>query len=261
MQWFVQPDSIVRHIWGDADLVMLIFGAGAAEFALNRAVDWLFFTGAIPNDPLGRLFSTAAYAQGIVFAEQHQAERILARIHAIHGAVEQQRGGRIPDWAHRDVLYMLIDYTERVFHTLYRPLLPAEQEEIFDTFRRVGVALEIPDLPTDYNSWKRDRQVHLEKDLVLSSHTVALCTAYRRDLGFWRYTLLRQIQAVLVSKHVHKLLNLPRFTWLRPTTLIYPTLIRLGFGSLIHHVLIPARYVAAVQRLYTPSSTLYSLHN
>jgi hypothetical protein len=120
---------------------------------------------------------------------------------------------------------MLIDYTERVFHTLYRPLLPADQEEIFDTFRRVGVALEIPDLPTDYNSWKRDRQVHLEKDLVLSSHTVALCTAYRRDLGFWRYTLLRQIQAVLVSKHVHKLLNLPRFTWLRPTTLIYPTLL------------------------------------
>jgi hypothetical protein len=78
MQWFVQPNSIVRRIWGDADVVMLIFAAGAAEFALNRAVDWLFFTGAIPNDPLGRLFETAAYTQDIIFAEQEQAWRASA---------------------------------------------------------------------------------------------------------------------------------------------------------------------------------------
>ena len=69
-QWFVEPNSIVRQIWGDADVVMLIFCAGAAEFALNRAVDWLFFTRAIPADPLGRLFSTAAYTQDIIFADE-----------------------------------------------------------------------------------------------------------------------------------------------------------------------------------------------
>src|SRR5215217_9120066 len=134
MKWFVQPGSIVRRIWGDSDLVMLIFGAGAAEFALNKAVDWLFFTGAIPNDPLGRLFATAGYAQITVFAEEEEAKRNIARIVAIHSAVEQQRGGMIPDWAHRDVLYMLIDYSERVFHTLYRPLTAAEQQELYDVF-------------------------------------------------------------------------------------------------------------------------------
>jgi uncharacterized protein (DUF2236 family) len=261
MKWFVQPDSIVRRIWGDADIVMLIFGAGAAEFALNRAVDWLFFTGAIPNDPLGRLFSTAAYAQEIVFAEERQAERTLARIRAIHGAVERKRGNVIPDWAHRDVLYMLIDYSERVFQTLYRPLTPAEQAELFDTFRRVGVGLGIPDLPESYEGWKHDRQRHIEQDLVYSPHTAALYAAYRRDLGLARYILLRQIQALLVPKHVHQLLNLPRLTWLRPTTWVYPALIQLGFRSLIHRMLIPPQYIEAVQRLHDPAPVFYMPHN
>ena len=50
---FVQCSSIVRRIWGDPDLVLLIFAGSAAEFALNRSVDWLFFTGEIPRDPIG----------------------------------------------------------------------------------------------------------------------------------------------------------------------------------------------------------------
>lgn len=66
---FVPEDSIVRRVWGDPDLVLLIFAGAAAEFALNRAVDWLFFTGNVPQDPIGRLFSTVRYAQEIVFAD------------------------------------------------------------------------------------------------------------------------------------------------------------------------------------------------
>ena len=50
---FVARGSVVRRIWGDAELVLLVFAGSAAEFALNRAVDWLFFTGRIPNDPVG----------------------------------------------------------------------------------------------------------------------------------------------------------------------------------------------------------------
>ena len=106
---FVGRDSIVRRIWGDGDMVLLVFAGSAAEFALNRAVDWLFFTGELPRDPIGRLFSTAGYSQHIVFADAATATRTLQRIRSIHGAVERERGQRIPDGAHRDVLYMLID--------------------------------------------------------------------------------------------------------------------------------------------------------
>ena len=42
---FVKPGSIVRRIWGDGDMVLLVFAGSAAEYALNRAVDWLFYTG------------------------------------------------------------------------------------------------------------------------------------------------------------------------------------------------------------------------
>src|SRR5262245_44802486 len=122
---FVTRGSIVRKIWGDTELVLLIFAGSAAEFALNRAVDWLFFTGKIPADPVSRLFSTVRYAQEIVFADRDAAERTHARINAIHGAVEPQREQRIPAWAFRDVLYMLVDYSERAHCILYgrsRPL-------------------------------------------------------------------------------------------------------------------------------------------
>src|SRR6478736_1429598 len=112
MRPFVAPGSIVRCIWGDADTILFAFAGSAAEFALNRAVDWLFYTGKLPGDPMGRLFSTARFAREIVFDDEETARRTLARIRAAHETVERSRGGSIPDWAHRDVLYMLIDYSE-----------------------------------------------------------------------------------------------------------------------------------------------------
>src|ERR1051326_6739131 len=107
---FVARGSVVKKIWGDPELVLLVFAGSAAEFALNRAVDWLFFTGRIPADPIGRLFSTVRYAQEIVFVDEETAQRTLDRINAQHSAVENARKQTIPDWAYRDVLYMLIDY-------------------------------------------------------------------------------------------------------------------------------------------------------
>src|SRR3954464_11950699 len=108
---FVAPGSVVKRIWGDPELVLLVFAGSAAEFALNRAVDWLFFTGKIPNDPIGRLFSTANYAQHIVFADELTAPRTPDRLPPAPSAVEHRRGQAIPEWAYRDVLYMLIDYS------------------------------------------------------------------------------------------------------------------------------------------------------
>src|SRR6476469_10222967 len=141
MEYFVLKDSVVRTIWGKADTVMFIFAGAAAEFALNKAVDWLYFTGRLPADPLARLFSTVEYARQIVFAERAGAERAIDTIAAIHGAVEAKRGMAIPAWAYRDVLYLLIDYSIRAFETLERPLTPVEKEEVFDVFARVGVRM------------------------------------------------------------------------------------------------------------------------
>src|ERR1041384_2016722 len=157
MTHFVKHNSIVRRVWGDGDMVLLVFAGSAAEFALNRAVDWLFFTGKLPSDPIGRLFSTAGYAQGIVFADEETAARAPDRIRAVHQAVECERGQQIPDWAHRDVLYMLIDYSERAHEALARPLTADERRELYDVFYRVGAGLGIPDLPAPHADWQADR--------------------------------------------------------------------------------------------------------
>src|SRR6187549_789827 len=111
MQSSVEKNSIVRKIWGKSDTVLFIFAGAAAEFALNKAVDWLYFTGKLPADPIGRLFSTVTYARRIVFSEKEEAHRAIQKITSIHKGVEQSRGMSIPDWAYRDVLFMLIHYS------------------------------------------------------------------------------------------------------------------------------------------------------
>src|SRR3954469_18271313 len=106
MDFFVRHDSIVRKIWGKSDTILFIFAGASAEFALNKAVDWLYFTGKLPADPIGRLFSTVCYAQQIVFSSIEDANKAIDRITAIHSTVEKNRQSTIPDWAYRDVLYM-----------------------------------------------------------------------------------------------------------------------------------------------------------
>ena len=230
-------------------MVLLIFAGSAAEFALNRAVDWLFFTGKLPQDPLGRLFSTAAYSQYVVFADDATAARTLDRIRAVHAAVEDQRGQRIPDWAHRDVLYMLIDYSERAHELLARPLSADEQAELYDVFYRVGLGLGIPELPRTYADWKTDRVLHLRRDLAYSEGTRELYARYREALQPWRYHLLLRVQAMLAPAHVRGLLGLKPAPLTRAATRFYPVLARARLRTLIQWLLMPGEHLAAIRRL------------
>lgn len=249
---FVSAGSIARRIWGDADMVLLIFAGSSAEFALNRAVDWLFFTGKLPADPIGRLFSTASYAKRIVFADRDTAARALDAIRAVHEAVERKRGAAIPDWAYRDVLYMLIDYSERAHELLARPLTDAERDELYDVFRRVGTGMRIPDLPPTYDAWRADRELHLRRDLVESGGTSELYARYRDHLGAWRYRLLLWIQSILVPDHVRDLLHLARAEWLRPAVEMYGVVARVGLRPAVQQLLVPSQYLEDVRRLDHP---------
>lgn len=249
---FHKPDSIMRTIWGNSDTILLVFSGAAAEFALNRAVDWLFFTGKIPNDPIGRLFSTARFAQEMVFADAEQAQQTLERVAKIHASVERQRGDTIPAWSHRDVLYLLMDYTARSYEMLHRPLTDAEHDEMYEWMIWMGRGLEIPDLPSSYDAWQIDRKLHLEQDLIYSDYTAALYAAYRAHLGPWRYDLLLQTQALLVPEHVRDLLQLKPRTTLLPTPWAYQTLARLGLRPLVQRLLLPPRLLTDVRQLDRP---------
>ena len=249
MRYFVREDSVVRKIWGDADVILLIFAGGAAEFALNRAVDWLFYTGKLPADPIGRLFSTVTYAQEIVFMPHEKAVAAINRMRAIHGGVEKSRGYQIPDWAYRDVLYMLIDYSERAFQLLHRPLTNPEREELFDTFQRVGEGMGVPELPQTYADWQIDRQLHLTRDLAHSPFTDKLFERYREELGNWRYGLLRQAQSLLVPEPVRKMLGLPNRPFLASMMWLYKVLEKLQLRAITQRILLPAAYLQQIRAL------------
>jgi uncharacterized protein (DUF2236 family) len=241
---FVARDSIVRDLGMEHGARLL---GCAAEFAQPRGRLAVLCREARGSHPPA--LRNASYAQQIVFADELTASAAFDRIRAVHGSIERQRGEPIPDWAHRDVLYMLIDYSERAHELLIRPLSGEEQVELYDVFNRVGTGLQIPDLPLTYTEWRADRERHLRRDLLYSDGTRALYAQYPDHLGLWRYDLLLQIQAVLVPEHVRDLLGLKSAEWLRPLARVYPFLVRAGFRSMIQSVLMPSRYLTAVRSL------------
>ncbi len=249
MAYFVEQGSVVRRIWGKADTVLFIFAGASAEFALNKAVDWLYFTGKLPADPLGRLFSTVLYARRILFSGYDEALKAIDQITAIHQQVEGSRGSKIPDWAYRDVLFLLIDYSIRSFELLERPLREAEKMEVFDVFTRVGQRMGIAGLPTTYNQWQVARLQHLTYDLVYSTHTADLYLQYQKHLGRVRYGLLLQVQRLLVPPRVKQLLKLGSFPFLRPVIGLYKLSRLLRLDGIIKSTLLPAAYKAQIKGL------------
>ena len=240
---FIERRSMVRTIWGDPELVLLIFAGAAAEFALNRAVDWLFFTNNLPKDPVGRLFTTVRYARQIVFASEPEAQGTLDSISAVHAAVEKRRGQRIPDWAYRDVLYMLIDYSAQAHRLLRGPLNSAQEESLYSGFLQVGRGLHIPELPESFSQWRQDRQMHLQRDLVYSHYTERLFERYRLQLGWWRYQMLLEIQALLTPARVRELLQLePKRLLVGSAVHAYSAIGSTGLRTLIRKALIPREY-------------------
>jgi hypothetical protein len=249
MKYFVNEDSIVRKIWGKADTILFIFAGASAEFALNKAVDWLYFTGRLPADPLGRLFSTVEYSNKIIFSEYEAGLKAIDQITAIHRSVEAARGAQIPDWAYRDVLFMLIDYSIRSFELLERKLTSAEKEEVFHTFYRVGSRMGINGLPVNYADWMVMRKEHLQENFLKSNFTLDLYKQYRKHLGFVRYQLLKQVQALVVPHSVKQLLGLRQPLLLRPVITLYKFACLLKLDNIMKEAILPANYKDQIRRL------------
>jgi hypothetical protein len=249
MEFFVDKRSVVRKIWGKGDTVLFVFAGASAEFALNKAVDWLYFTGRLPADPLGRLFSTVMYARLIVFSKTEDALKAIDKIAAIHAAVENSRNDKIPDWAYRDVLFMLIHYSLASFELLERKLTDAEKEDLFDVFNRVGLRMGLKGLPANYNEWVTMRDEHLQKDLEKTHYTIDLYKQYRKHLGRVRYTLLKESQKLVVPGHVRQLLNLGRFSWLTPILAIYKLSRKINMDWFLKSLVLPDEYKKQIKEL------------
>ncbi len=254
MEYFVDKHSVVREIWGKADTILFIFAGASAEFALSKAVDWLYFTGRLPADPLGRLFSTVSYARAIVFSEKKSALRAIDAMAAIHARVEAKRGANIPDWAYRDVLFMLIDYSIRSFEVLERELSRAEKQEVFDVFYRVGIRMGVRGLPESFEEWEKMRQGHLHQNLKYSNYTNDLYSQYRKHLGVIRYKILLEAQTLVVPQKVRELLNFQRIYILNPFIGLYKLSRSVKVDWLLKALILPSGYKKEIKALDNDSA-------
>lgn len=251
-EYFVDKQSIVRKIWGSSDTILFIFAGAAAEFALNKAVDWLYFTGRLPADPVGRLFSTVSYAKAIVFSKRREALMAIDAMASIHSNVEAKRGSKIPDWAYRDVLFMLIDYSIRSFELLERKMATREQEDVFEVFNEVGTQMGIRGLPHSFDDWKSMRIEHLSEDLNHSHYSDDLFKQYRKHLGSARYLILREAQLSVVPDQVNKLLPFGgRRSMLPPLLIAYKISRILRLNNLLKALILPSKYKKEINQLET----------
>ena len=249
MQFFVEKNSVVRKIWGKSDTVLFIFAGAAAEFALNKAVDWLYFTGKLPADPLGRLFSTVRYARKIVFSARNEAHEAIDTLRQIHTAVEQNRGASIPDWAYRDVLFMLIHYSIASYELLEKKLSDEEKEEVYNVFYRVGARMGLKELPLSYNEWLPVRREHLIEDLQKSEYTVDLFKQYKKHLGAMRFKVLIEGQKLVVPDRVKELLDFSDFSLLTPVVPVYKISRLMKMDWLLKNILLPSDYKDQINEL------------
>lgn len=246
---YVKEDSIVRQIWGKADTILLIFAGAAAEFALNKAVDWLYFTGRLPSDPLGRLFSTVSYAREIIFSTTPRANMAIDKMRGIHTAVEGARGATIPDSAYRDVLFMLIHYSISAYEVLERQLNDNEKEEVVEVFCRVGRRMQIKGLPENYDAWAILYDHHIKTNLLHSTFTDDLFKQYRKHLGWLRYIILIESQKLVVSEPVKNLLNFKSPVFIRPLVSVYRMSRRIKADHILKFLLLPPLYKNRIRML------------
>lgn len=249
MSHFVKEDSIVKKIWGKSDIILFIFAGASAEFALNKAVDWLYFTGKLPSDPLGRLFSTVSYAKKIVFSTSGEAHNAIDTLTHIHANLEKRRGYAIPAWAYRDVLFMLIYYSIAAYELLEKPLSDEEKDEVYNVFYRVGMGMQLKALPPNYKEWLPVREAHLMKDLQKSDYTIDLFKQYRLHLGYLRFKVLIAGQKLVVPNRVRSLLYYSRFSWFKPVVPLYKLSKAMKMDWVFKNVLLPNAYKEQIHAL------------
>ncbi|CAN5274002.1 hypothetical protein BH23BAC1_BH23BAC1_49340 [soil metagenome] len=252
MELFVRKNSIVREIWGNSDMILFIFAGAAAEFALNKAVDWLYFTGKLPSDPIGRLFSTVNYARLIVFSEKSKTFQVIDQMADIHKKVEEKRGMSIPEWAYRDVLFMLIGYSISSYELLHRKLTNEEKEEIFNVFNSVGRRMKIKGLPDTFPEWLVMRVKQMSANLAVSPYTKDLFKQYKKQLGIIRYHLLKEAQILVMPEKVKIMLKFRNRSLLSPVVPLYKIFSTINLDWILKNLLLPKKYKLQIKELDRP---------
>jgi hypothetical protein len=168
---------------------------------------------------------------------------------AVHANVEAKRGAKIPDWAYRDVIFMLIDYSIRSFEVLERDLTSSEKNEVFLVFNRIGIRMGLTGLPETFEQWQTMRQEHLNANMLHSHYTDDLFKQYRKHLGSIRYRILLDVQTVIVPATVRDLLGFRKIAFLYPLLALYKASRLVNADWILRALLLPPNYKEQIMAL------------
>jgi hypothetical protein len=177
------------------------------------------------------------------------ANKAIESMRKIHSAVEQNRGAVIPDWAYRDVLFMLIHYSIASYELLEKKLSDDEKEEVYNVFYRVGKGMGLKELPDNYIEWLPVRESHLMADLQKSEYTSDLFKQYKKHLGAMRFKVMLEGQKLVVPNRVKELLDFSDFSFLTPAVPLYKISRLMKMDWLLKSVLLPSDYKEQIDEL------------
>jgi hypothetical protein len=220
---------ISREIWGNPETVILAYVGSAADFALNSENDWLFFTGRLPNSPQQRFMETFKYNKMIFNMPEEKVPQLMQQIRAIHTRIENSRSAvenkemHMSNRAFVEVGDMLIDYGIRGYEYIHSTKLPSETCELyFHDMKRLYELMGVNIQDASYGDFLVRRAASVKNDLQVNEKTTLLYEAYRKDLGWWKYQLLRQFQAYFVPEVITQKIGLRKQLWFAPLYAVYP---------------------------------------
>ena len=235
------PFETSRRVWSDPTCLLLVFVGASAEFPLNPSVDWLFYTGRLPADPIARFLSTIDYLRRLINADDETRNLEAAKLKQIHQQLENKRGRHIPAKSYRDVLCMDTIYSIRSVPLVTGvDLSLAEKDLVVRELSSVGEQMGIPDLPWTYDQLCEQRKERLPL-WVKSDFTSRLLDSYRGALGPMTYELLISAYPMLVEPELLEQLGLGKRILSAPMRWTLTPACRTGLIRTLYRILLPRK--------------------
>jgi uncharacterized protein (DUF2236 family) len=206
--------------------------------------------GRLPSAPVERFFETVRFAQSVFFSDPAGATEAIERINRIHRRVEDARGEEIPQWAYRDMLFILIDYGEGAHEVVFGPIAEDERASHFEVALALGRAMHLSGLPTTCAEYRDQRHQQLLEDYARGPLTDELYASYRRALGPWRFRLLELVQASVLPDELRDVLRLEPYPLVEELLRCY-RFVPGGGNKLrpLHGALLPGRFARQLREM------------
>ncbi len=235
------PFETARRVWSDPTCMLLVFVGASGEFPLNPSVDWLFYTGRLPADPIARFLSTIDYLRRLIIADKETRNLEATKLKQLHQQLETNRGQQIPATSYRDVLCMDTMYSIRSVPLVTGvELSPDEKDQVVRDLSSVGQQMGIPDLPWTYDQLCEQRKERIPL-WVTNEFTKRLLDSYRRALGPVTYELLISAYPMMLEPELLDQLGLSKRILSSPMRWALTPACRMGLIRTLYRILLPRK--------------------